>query len=383
MVLDLRSTLGGFGVEKLQDQLNVIEGDSRYSYYADIIRAFLSQDAGIVKEFQEDTRFMVAAAATCNPLADLSLLSIKLKNFAIVASLNPSINFKIFSALQEHEHPAISTFTAANSTADPEAKVFSALAYEQVEIIDENIIDGWYEHSLDMYKEAPSQSISEILQLLTLEILGFYSEGGDFPLWQMLEDSALEPTDKLWKVFASLPRVPKEIYYKSPMAINILIARECAAGSSLSKESEEELVQDDCQLGSDFGQSDTWFITGSPRATIALVAKREDLLTRIIQEEVANIESGVGDDPAGIGRMFVLWRIAGNVNLKLVHIKLIHDFVIRNRPNFSDWGENWSLEEMIEGGAFVDLPLLTNPSLPNEYKNVFESVIIDLKKAQL
>ena len=71
------STLGGFGIEKLQDQLNVIEGDSRYSYYADIIRAFLSQDAGIVKEFQEDTRFMVAAAATCNPLADLSLLSIK------------------------------------------------------------------------------------------------------------------------------------------------------------------------------------------------------------------------------------------------------------------------------------------------------------------
>ena len=81
--------------------------------------------------------------------------------------------------------------------------------------------------------------------------------------------------------------------------------------------------------------------------------------------------------------MFVLWRIAGNVNLKLVHIKLIHDFVIRNRAKFSDWGENWSLEEMIEGGAFVDLPLLTNPSLPNEYKNVFESVIIDLKKAQL
>ena len=170
MVLDLRSTLGGFGVEKLQDQLNVIEGDSRYSYYADIIRAFLSQDAGIVREFQEDTRFMVAAAATCNPLADLSLLSIKLKNFAIVASLNPSINFKIFSALQEYEHPAISIFTAANSTAGPEAKVFSALAYEQVDVIDENIIDGWYEHSLDMYKEAPSQSISEILQLLTLEI---------------------------------------------------------------------------------------------------------------------------------------------------------------------------------------------------------------------
>lgn len=383
MVLNLRSTLGGFGVEKLQEQLRVIEGDSRYSYYADVIRAFLSVDEEIVKDFQEDTRFMVAAAATCNPLADLSLPSKKLKNFAIVASLNPSISFKIVSALKEHEHPAISIFIAANSTADPEVKVFSALAYEQVNNIDENIIDSWYEHSLDMYDEAPSQSISEILQLLTLEILGFFSEGGDYPLWQMLEDSPIEPTDKLWKVCASLPRVPKEIYYKSPMAINILIARECAAGKSLSQELVAELVQDDCQLGSDFGQPDTWFITRSPRATIALVTKREDLLTRIIQEEVINIESRVGDDPSGIGLMFVLWRIAGNVNLKLVHIKLIHDFVIRNKPNFSDWGENWSLKEMIGGGAWVDSPLLMNPSLPNEYKNMFESVIIDLKKGQL
>ena len=378
MVLDLRSTLGGFGIEKLQDQLNVIEGDSRYSYYADIIRAFLSQDAGIVKEFQEDTRFMVAAAATCNPLADLSLLSIKLKNFAIVASLNPSINFKIFSALQEHEHPAISTFTAANSTADPDTKVFSALAYEQVDVIDENIIDGWYEHSLDMYKEAPSQSISEILQLLTLEILGFYNEGGDFPLWQMLEDSALEPTDKLWKVFAELPRVPKEIYSKSSMAINILIARELAAEKSLPQELVEELVQDDCILGSDFSQ-DSWFISRSPRATIAFYAEREDLLTRIIQEEVKKIESAIQYEDGSMG---VLWRIAGNANLKLVHIKLIHDFVDRNRAKFSDWMFNYDLSSMIEGGAYVDAPLLENPSLPNEYKNVLESVIIDLKKGQ-
>ena len=80
--------------------------------------------------------------------------------------------------------------------------------------------------------------------------------------------------------------------------------------------------------------------------------------------------------------MGVLWRIAGNANLKLVHIKLIHDFVDRNRAKFSDWMFNYDLSSMIEGGAYVDAPLLENPSLPNEYKNVLESVIIDLKKGQ-
>jgi len=159
VTLDLRSTLSGFEVEKLREQLTVIDGDIRYTYFADVLRAFLSEDAGAVKEFQEDKRALVAAAASCNPLADLSLLSQKLKNFALVASLNPSVSFKIVSALQKHEHPAIPLFLAANSTVDPETKVFSALAYEQTSEIDGNIIDSWYEHSLDMYEESPSQSV--------------------------------------------------------------------------------------------------------------------------------------------------------------------------------------------------------------------------------
>ena len=378
MTLDLRSTLSGFEVEKLREQLTVIDGDIRYTYFADVLRAFLSEDAGAVKEFQEDKRALVAAAASCNPLADLSLLSQKLKNFALVASLNPSVSFKIVSALQKHEHPAIPLFLAANSTVDPETKVFSALAYEQTSEIDGNIIDSWYEHSLDMYEESPSQSASEILQLLTLEILGFYNEGGDFPFWQMLEDSEIEPTDKLWKAFAALPRVPKEIYSKSSMAINILIARELAAEKALSREAIEELVQDDCRLGEDLSD-DSWFISRSPRATAAFNIKSEDLITRIILEEIATIES---TDEYKDGAMGVLWRIAGNSNLKLAHIKLIHDFVLRSRPRFSQWMFNYDLSSMVEGGAYVDAPLLTNPSLPTEYQSVFENFIVELKKEQ-
>lgn len=378
MTLDLRSNLYGFEVEKLRKQLSIIDGDDRYSYFADVLRAFLSEDAEAVKEFQEDKRALVAAAASCNAVADLSLLSKKLKNSALVACLNPSINFKIVSNLQRYEHPAIPIFLAANSTVDPETKVFSALAYDQTSEIDGNIIDSWYEHSLDMYEESPTQSISEIEQLLTLEILGFYNEGGDFPFWQMLEDSEIESTGKLWKAFAVLPRVPKEIYAETAIAINTLIARELAAEKALPKELIEELVQDDCRLGSEFSD-DSWFISRSPRASIAFNSKDQDLISRIIQEEIANLESNT---EYANGSMGVLWRIVGNVNLKTNHIKLIHDFVQRSRPKFSQWMFNYDLSSMIEGGAYVDAPLLRNPSLPRDYHSVFEAFIIDLKKEQ-
>jgi hypothetical protein len=378
VTIDLRSTLSGFEVEKLREQLTAIDGDIRYTYFADVLRAFLSGDAGVVKEFQEDKRSLVAAAASCNPLADLSLLSKKVKNYALVACLNPSINFKLVSALQKHEHPAIPIFLAANSTVDPETKVFSALAYEQTSEIDGNIIDSWYEHSLDVYEESPSQSISEILQLLALEILGFYNEGGDFPFWQMLEDSEIEPTEKLWKAFGALPRVPKEIYSESSMAVNILIARELAAEKTLPREMIEELVQDDCPLGSDLGD-DSWFISRSPRASIAFNSKDQDLLSRIIQEEIASLESKT---EYADGSMGVLWRIAGNSNLKLAHIQLIHDFVLRSKPRFSHWMFNYDLSSMLEGGAYVDAPLLGNSSLPTGYQSVFQNFIVELKKEQ-
>jgi hypothetical protein len=229
-----------------------------------------------------------------------------------------------------------------------------------------------------MYEESPSQSISEILQLLALEILGFYNEGGDFPFWQMLEDSEIEPTEKLWKAFGALPRVPKEIYSESSMAVNILIARELAAEKTLPREMIEELVQDDCPLGSDLGD-DSWFISRSPRASIAFNSKDQDLLSRIIQEEIASLESKT---EYADGSMGVLWRIAGNSNLKLAHIQLIHDFVLRSKPRFSHWMFNYDLSSMLEGGAYVDAPLLGNSSLPTGYQSVFQNFIVELKKEQ-
>jgi hypothetical protein len=100
----------------------------------------------------------------------------------------------------------------------------------------------------------------------------------------MLEDIDLEPEDKIWKSFGALPRVPKEIYSENPVAINIHVARELAAEKALSKELFEELVKDDCQLGEDINNNDSWFISRSPRSSVAFGSTRSELLTRIIQE---------------------------------------------------------------------------------------------------
>ena len=378
MSLDLRNTLDGFDKSALHEQLEKIANDERYAYYADVINAFTTTDSKAVSEFQQDARFLVAAAASCNPLADLEVLNKNLKKFALVAALNPSINQKILGNLQKYEHPALAVFLASNPAADPEAKVFSLLAYGQVGDVDEDSIDSWFEHSLDEYEESSAQSIAEISQLLTLEILGFFKEGGEFPFWQMLEDTQLEPEDKLWKVLGALPRVPKEIYSESPIAINTHVARELAAEKSLSKDLYEQLVVDDCQLGEDINNSDSWFISRSPRASVAFSNSKGELLSQIIQEEIALIESATAYQD---GSMSVLWRIAGNPNLKAIHIKLLQEFVSRNLVRCSDEMFNYDLLSMLEGGAYVDAPLLNNPSFPPESVSNFEALIVEIGKA--
>lgn len=375
MSLDLRTTLDGFDKTVLEEQLKKISSEQRYAYYADVIRAFTTLNVKAVSEFQQDPRFLVAAAASCNPIADLELLNKNLKKFALVAALNPSIDQKILGNLQKYEHPALAVFLAANPASDPETKAFAVLAYGEVSDVDEDSIDNWFEHSLDAYEDSPAQSIAEISQLLTLEILGFFKEGGEFPFWQMLEDTDLEPEDKLWKVLAALPRVPKEIYSETAIAINTHVARELAAEKSLNKDLYEQLVVDDCRLGEEINNSDSWFISRSPRASVAFSNSKSELLSRIIQEEIAIIESAT---TYSHGSMAILWRIVGNPNLKGSHIKLLQGFVSRNLVRCSDDMFNYDLLSMLEGGAYVDAPLLSNPSFPTELKDDFDSFVVEI-----
>ncbi len=377
MSLDLRSTLDGFDQALLAEQLKSIEKDDRYSYYADIIRAFISVDANVVTQFQQDQRFLVAAAASCNPLADLDLLNKKIKKFYLASALNPGIDDKTLRNLEKFDHPALAAFLASNPAADPESKVFSLLAFGQVSDVDEDSIDSWYEHSLDQYEDSPSQSITEILQLLTFEILGFYKEGGEYPFWQILEDIDLEPEDKFWKVLGGLPRVPKEIYNETPIAINTLVARELAAEKSLPKDLIEDLVQDDCRLGEEINNPDSWFISRSPRASVAFSNKRAELLTQIIQEEIKHLESS---EQYPHGSMAVLWRIAGNPNLKATHIEMIFQFAYKNLSRCSDEMFKYDLKSMLEGGAYVDAPLMSNSSIPSENISKFRLLLDEIEK---
>jgi hypothetical protein len=379
VTLDLRSTLDGFSVENLKQHLSQIDNDPRYSYYADILRAYLSENVEEVRQFQEDIRVLVSTAASCNPLADLSLIAKNIKKFALVAAINPALDHKLLNSLQKFEHPAIPVFLSANPSADPELKVFSLLAHGQTSDVDEDSIDSWFEYSLDEYEESPSQSIAEISQLLTLEMLGYFKEGGEFPFWQMLEDIDLEPQDKLWKVLGALPRVPAQIYSETPVAINIHVARELAAEKFLSKEAIEELIQDDCPLGEGINNSDSWFISRSPRASVAFSQfVNGEILTRLIHEEISKIEAS---SQYGDGSMAVLWRIAGNVKLKPAHISLIFDFASRNLPKCSEEMFNYDLLSMLAGGAYVDAPLLNNEAFPQDLISKFESLISDIEKA--
>jgi hypothetical protein len=122
MALDLRTKLNGFSIETLRGHLAKIENDSAYSYYADVIRAFLSSDAKEVAKYQQDERPQVAIAACCNPLADLEFLNSNFKKFALVAALNPSINDKIATKIQKYEHCAIPAFIASNQKVEVETK---------------------------------------------------------------------------------------------------------------------------------------------------------------------------------------------------------------------------------------------------------------------
>ncbi len=379
MPLDLRSTLDGFSVEILKQHLSQIDNDPRYSYYADIIRAYLSENVEQVRQFQEDIRPLVSMAASCNPLADLSLIAKNIKKFALVAAINPALDHKLLNSLHKFEHPAIPIFLSANASADPELMVFSLLAHGQASEIDEDTIDSWFEYSLENYEEIPTQSVAEISQLLTLEMLGYFKEGGEFPFWQMLEDIDLEPEDKLWKALGTLPRVPKVIYSKTPVAINIHVARELAAEKPLSKDAIEELIQDNCPLGEGINNSDSWFIGRSPRASVAFSQfVSSEILTRLIQEEIFKIESTTEYQD---GSMAVLWRVAGNVTLKPAHIGLILDFASRNLPKCSDEMFNYDLLSMLAGGAYVDAPLLNNEAFPTELKSKLESLISEIEKA--
>ena len=373
MSINLRSTLNGFEEGQLIHHFKIIENDNRYAYYGDIIRAFLSTQEAEVKELQHDKRFLVTAAASCNPLADLSRLSKNLKTFSLVAALNPALDYKTIGSLQKNEHPAISVFLASNAAleADPEMKAFSVLAYDGNGEINEDTVDSWYQYSLDNYEDSPSESIAELLQLQTLEMLGFFGEGGEYPFWQILEDLDLDPEEKIWKVLGSLPRVPVEIYSETYPGrfLNILIARELAAEKPLSKELIEELVKDDCVLDFD---NDSWFMSRSPRASVAISTSQHSLITQIIQEEVSKVEvDGKYDDYS----MSVMWRIAGNVNLNSIQFQLIYDFVNRNLARCSDGAFRNDVLSMLKGGYCVDAPLIDNPALPSDLKGTFESLI--------
>ena len=357
MALDLRTKLNGFSIETLKQHLAKIESDSAYSYYADVIRAFLSNNAEDVAKYQQDERSQVAIAACCNPLADLEFINSNFKKFALVAALNPSLNDKIATKIQKYEHGAIPAFIASNEKAEVELKVFSLLAHGQISEVTGEDIDDWYAESLDSYEESPSQALSEISQLLCLETLGFFNEGGDgdMPFWQMLEETDFEPEDKFWKVLGKLPRVPSIIYDGGAAAVNSHIARELAAEKALPKDLIAELAQDDLRLAFD---SDSWFISRSPRASVAFsIYTPPALLTQIIAEEVKMIESREEFEDDSLA---VLWRVAGNESLKTSHIDQIYDFVSKNLDKFSDDMFDYDVLSLLQGGHYVDAPLLSN-----------------------
>ena len=372
MALDLRTKLNGFSIETLKQHLAKIESDSAYSYYADVIRAFLSTDAKEVAKYQQDERSQVAIAACCNPLADLEFINSNFKKFALVAALNPSLNDKIATKIQKYEHGAIPAFIASNEKAEVELKVFSLLAHGQISEVTGEDIDDWYAESLDSYEESPSQALSEISQLLCLETLGFFNEGGDgdMPFWQMLEETDFEPEDKFWKVLGKLPRVPSIIYDGGAAAVNSHIAREVAAEKALPKDLIAELAQDDLRLAFD---SDSWFISRSPRASVAFsIYTPPALLTQIIAEEVKMIESREEFEDDSLA---VLWRVAGNESLKTSHIDQIYDFVSKNLDKFSDDMFDYDVLSLLQGGHYVDAPLLSNSAFLPEFKEKFEALI--------
>jgi hypothetical protein len=382
MSINLRDSLNGRSLQTLKDNLAAIQDNPVYSHFADVLRAFLSNDKEQVLKFQQDERPLVATAAAANGLADLNFIGSNFKKFAFVAALNPSIDEKLAKKLQKYEHSAIPIFIAANEGGPIELKVFNYLASEGPITVDEDKHDGWYEESLELYEESPSRAIAEILQLLTLEILGFFNEGGGYPLWQLIEDDfEFEPHEKPWKLFATLPRVPKELYEDSPIAVNVHVAREVAAEMAIGKDLIAELAKDDCQLGSDINNTDTWFTTRSPRAS---VAKSEftpaGVISQIIEEEIALIESRNDYVESSLS---TLWRIAGNPKLKTAHIERLYLFAKANLHRCKDEMFEYDLRSMLEGGTYVDNPLLANPGFPEKMREKFTSLLQEMESTKL
>ena len=372
MTADVHPKLNGFSAEKLSEFLKIVENDHRFSYYADVIRAYLSTDAEAIANYQRDERTQVAIAACCNPKADLEFISTNFKKFALVAALNPSIDGKIATKILKYEHGALPAFIAANEKTEDELKVFSALAHDQISEITGDDVDSWFAESLDNYEESSNQSIAEILQLLCLESLGFFDKcgEGDMPFWQMLEDSDIEPKDKFWKALGNLPRIPAGIYSGGEVAVNNHISRELAAEKALSLELLTELSQDDTSLTFD---SDIWFCSRSPRASVAFnVYTPTKLLSKIIADEIEKIQS---NSEYFDGSFDILWRVAGNESLKESHLNQIYEFLMNNVARCSDRHFYYDAISMLQGGNYVDAPLMDNSAFPESFLSKFNDLI--------
>ena len=372
MTVDAHPKINGFGAEKLSEFLKIVENDHRFSYYADVIRAYLSTDSEAIANYQRDERTQVAIAACCNPKADLEFISTNFKKFALVATLNPSIHSKIAAKILKYEHGALPAFIAANEKAEDELKVFSALVHDQISQVTGEDVDSWFAESLDNYEESSNQSLAEILQLLCLESLGFFDKcgEGDYSFWQMLEDSEIEPKDKFWKALGNLPRIPAEIYNGGEVAVNNHISRELAAEKALPGELLTELSQDDTALNFD---SDNWFCSRSPRASVAFsIYTPSKLLSKIITDEIEKIQS---NSDYFDGSFDILWRVAGNESLNDSHLTQIYEFLMSNVARCSNQYFYYDVISMLQGGNYVDAPLMDNSVFPESFLSKFNDVI--------
>jgi hypothetical protein len=372
MTADVHLKLNGFSAEKLSEFLKIVENDPRFSYYADVIHAYLSTDSEAIAKYQRDERTQVAIAACCNPKADLEFISTNFKKFALVAALNPSLDSQIAAKIPKYEHGALPVFIAANEKAEDELKVFSALAHDQISQVTGDDVDSWFAESLDNYEESSNQSLAEILQLLCLESLGFFDKcgEGDYSFWQMLEDSEIEPKDKFWKALGNLPRIPAEIYNGGEVAVNNHISRELAAEKALPGELLTELSQDDTALNFD---SDNWFCSRSPRASVAFsIYTPSKLLSKIITDEIEKIQSNSGYFD---GSFDILWRVAGNESLNDSHLTQIYEFLMSNVARCSNQYFYYDVISMLQGGNYVDAPLMENSAFPESFLSKFNNVI--------
>ena len=372
MTADVHLKLNGFSAEKLSEFLKIVENDPRFSYYADVIHAYLSTDSEAIAKYQRDERTQVAIAACCNPKADLEFISTNFKKFALVAALNPSIDSQIAAKILKYEHAALPVFIAANEKAEDELKVFSALAHDQISQVTGDDVDSWFAESLDNYEESSNQSLAEILQLLCLESLGFFDKcgEGDYSFWQMLEDSEIEPKDKFWKALGNLPRIPAEIYNGGEVAVNNHISRELAAEKALPGELLTELSQDDTALNFD---SDNWFCSRSPRASVAFsIYTPSKLLSKIITDEIEKIQS---NSDYFDGSFDILWRVAGNESLNDSHLTQIYEFLMSNVARCSNQYFYYDVISMLQGGNYVDAPLMDNSVFPESFLSKFNDLI--------